>query len=247
MKPLLCFVKPQLWGVVIQVCIIPARGGSKRIPRKNVKFFCGKPIVAYSIEAALKSGCFDRVLVSTDDAEIVEIAKKYGAEAPFVRPPELADDFASLGGVVSHALDWLKKGGVDPDYVCLLFATAPFIEADTLKKSFESLLSHPEKSICFGVTEFNFPIQRAIKILKDGSIQMFQPEHFSTRSQDLEKAYHDAGQFSWSKVRVDKPDESPWGPQAIPFVLPSYKVQDIDTPDDWIRAEAMYKALQETQ
>jgi len=179
--------------------------------------------------------------------EVIEIAKQYGAEAPFIRPPELADDSASLGGVVSHALNWLKKDDVDPDYVCLLLATAPFIEAETLKKSFELLLSHPEKSTCFGVTEFNFPIQRAIKILDDGNIQMFQPEYFSTRSQDLEKAYHDAGQFSWSKVRVDNPGEHPWGAQAIPFLLPAYKVQDIDTPDDWIRAEVMYKALQKTK
>ena len=184
--------------------------------------------------------------MSTDDAEIAEIAKEYGAEAPFLRPPELADDYASLGGVISHALNWLKEDGAEADYVCLLFATAPFIESGTLKKSFDVLLSHPEKSTCFGVTEFNFPIQRAIKIAQDGSIQMFQPEHFSTRSQDLEKAYHDAGQFSWSKVRTENQDQHPWGPQAMPFVLPSYKVQDIDTPDDWIRAEAMYRALQET-
>jgi len=230
----------------MNICVIPARGGSKRIPRKNIKEFNGKPIIAYSIEAALKSNCFSQVIVSTDDDEISEVAKKYGALVPFVRPDELSNDYAGTIPVIKHAIEWMEDNNNYIENVCCLYATAPFIQSKIISKAYQQL-QDSNSDYCFSVTSFSFPIQRAIKIVQGDKVNMFYPEHFNTRSQDLEEAYHDAGQFYWGKAQAFK-DESPlFSEVATPYVLPRYLVQDIDTMEDWIRAEAMYKVLQETE
>jgi len=230
----------------MNICVIPARGGSKRIPRKNIKEFNGKPIIAYSIEAALKSNCFSQVIVSTDDDEISEVAKKYGALVPFVRPDELSNDYAGTISVIKHAIEWMENNNNYIESVCCLYATAPFIQSKIISKAYQQL-KDSNSDYCFSVTSFSFPIQRAIKIVQGDKVNMFYPEHFNTRSQDLEEAYHDAGQFYWGKAQAFK-DESPlFSEVATPYVLPRYLVQDIDTMEDWIRAEAMYKVLQETE
>jgi len=230
----------------MNICVIPARGGSKRIPRKNIKEFNGKPIIAYSIEAALKSNCFSQVIVSTDDDEISEVAKKYGALVPFVRPDELSNDYAGTISVIKHAIEWMENNNNYIESVCCLYATAPFIQSKIISKAYQQL-KDSNSDYCFSVTSFSFPIQRAIKIVQGDKVDMFYPEHFNTRSQDLEEAYHDAGQFYWGKAQAFK-DESPlFSEVATPYVLPRYLVQDIDTMEDWIRAEAMYKVLQETE
>ena len=203
------------------------------------------PVIAYSIRAALKSGVFKRVIVSTDDEEIAEISKNYGAEVPFLRPKEMADDHESVGVPVRHALDWLKDTGFEFDMHCMVFATAPFVRADRLRDSFELFRSRPDKAMCFSVVEYPTPIQRAFRITEDGGAEMFNPEYHSWRSQDLEKAYHDAGQFSWAAYSRESTDPIPWGPHSLPYVIPHYEAVDIDTPDDWVRAEMMYRALSE--
>jgi len=229
----------------MNICVIPARGGSKRIPRKNIKEFNGKPIIAYSIEAALKSNCFDQVIVSTDDDEIAEVAKKYGAQVPFLRPDELSDDYTGTIPVIKHAIEWMDDNKNSVENVCCLYATAPFIQPQTISQAYQQL-NNLKADYCFSVTSFVFPIQRAIKIVEKNKVSMFYPEHFNTRSQDLEEAYHDAGQFYWGKAQAFKDELPIFTEVATPYILPRYLVQDIDTPEDWIRAEAMYRALQET-
>ncbi len=229
----------------MNICVIPARGGSKRILRKNIKDFLGKPIIAYSIEVALKSNCFDKVIVSTDDDEIAVIAKKYGAKVPFIRPNELSNDYAGTIPVIKHAIEWLEENNNTIDNVCCLYATAPFIQSKIIFKAYQQL-KDSSADYCFGVTSFAFPIQRAIKIVQDDKVDMFYPEHFNTRSQDLEEAYHDAGQFYWGKAQAFKDGLSIFSEVSSPYILPRYLVQDIDSTEDWIRAEAMYKVLKET-
>ena len=229
----------------MNICVIPARGGSKRIPRKNIKEFNGKPIIAYSIEAALKSNCFDQVIVSTDDDEIAEVAKKYGAQVPFLRPDELSNDYAGTIPVIKHAIEWMEDNKSSVENVCCLYATAPFIRPQIISQAYQQL-NNSKADYCFSVTSFVFPIQRAIKIVEKNKVSMFYPEHFNTRSQDLEEAYHDAGQFYWGKAQAFKDELPIFTEVATPYILPRYLVQDIDTPEDWIRAEAMYRALQET-
>lgn len=223
------------------IAIIPARGGSKRIPKKNIKLFCDKPLIAYSIETALKSSLFKKVVVSTDSEEIAEVAKKYGAEVPFMRPKELSDDYSSSGEAVNHAVEFLKKRGEVFRYVCTIYATAPFLKPEYLKKGLD-LLKSSDAKMSFSVTSMPYPIQRTFKITPEGRCQMFWPENFPKRSQDLEEAYHDAGQFYWVDT-TKKLYDVPFGSQSIPVVLPRYLVQDIDTMEDFKRAELMYKAL----
>lgn len=227
----------------MNVAIIPARGGSKRIPKKNIRLFAGKPIIAYSITAALSSGLFDRIIVSTDNEEIAKTAQQYGAETPFFRPKCLADDFTGTNAVVRHALEWLKNNGVSANCACCIYATAPFVRVDFLREGFEKLVGSG-KSFAFSVTTFPFPIQRAVRITLDGVVKPFFPEHISSRSQDLEEAYHDAGQFYWGKSQAFLEDEDLFSSESIPIVLPRHLVQDIDTMEDWKRAELMYAALQ---
>jgi pseudaminic acid cytidylyltransferase len=230
----------------MNLCVIPARGGSKRIPRKNIKIFNDKPIIAYSIEAAINSKCFDRVIVSTDDNEIAEVAKKFGAEVPFIRPKELSNDYTPTTPVIKHAIEWVAKNDIMPDFVLALYATAPFIDAEAICDSLQQL-KDSKLEYCFSVTSFPFPIKRAIKINAKASVEMFYPEHFLTRSQDLEEAYHDAGQFYWGKTQAFIDDCQIFSELASPFLLARHKVQDIDTPDDWLRAELMYKVLSQLQ
>ncbi len=226
----------------MKVCIIPARGGSKRIPKKNIKPFCTKPMIAYSIEAAQKSQCFDKILVSTDDSEIANIAKSLGAEVPFIRPDELSNDYTATLPIIKHAIDWIEDNVGSVSYVCCLYATAPFVKFDYIKSAYKQLLE-TKSNYCFTVTKYVFPIQRAVKITNNQRLQMFNPDFFATRSQDLEEAYHDAGQFYWGKADSFKKLDPLFSEQSSPFILPHYLVQDIDTIDDWKRAEIMYQVL----
>ena len=230
----------------MNICVIPARGGSKRIPRKNIKEFNGKPIIAYSIEAALKSNCFSQVIVSTDDDEISEVAKKYGALVPFVRPDELSNEYVGTIPVIKHAIEWMEDNNNYIEHVCCLYSTAPFTQSKNISKAYQQL-KDSNSDYCFSVTSFAFPIQRAIKIAQGDKVNMLYPEYFNTRSQDLEEMYHDAGQFYWGKAQSFKNDASLFSELATPYVLPRYLVQDIDTMEDWIRAETMYKVLKETK
>ena len=224
----------------MNIAIIPARGGSKRIPRKNIKLFHGKPMIAWSIEAARKSGCFDQIIVSTDDDEIVEVAQSYGAEAPFKRPAELSDDYATTVDVIKHAVTWCIKEGHEPSLVCCIYATAPFIEATDLCRGM-SLMDSSNAQYAFTATTFPFPIQRALKVNAEGQISMFQPEHLHTRSQDLEEAYHDAGQFYWGRTEAWLEALPLYGPTSQLILLKRQNVQDIDTPEDWERAERLFE------
>ena len=223
------------------IAIIPARGGSKRIPRKNIKLFHGKPLIAYSIEVALKSNLFDKVIVSTDDEEIAKVAIDYGAVVPFLRPKELSDDFTGTGAVVNHALEYLKSMGENYDFVCTIYATAPFLDEKYLIEGFEKLKNSSAKN-AFSSTSMPFPIKRTFKITSDDRCEMFYPQYFQTRSQDLEEAYQDAGQFYWTKLK-EKSDEIMFSKDSIPIILPRHLVCDIDTLEDWTRAEFMYKSL----
>jgi pseudaminic acid cytidylyltransferase len=223
------------------ICIIPARGGSKRIPKKNIKNFLGKPLIAYSIELALKSKLFYKVIVSTDDEEIAKIAKEYGADVPFLRPKELSDDYSSSGDAVEHAIRFLQQQGEVFTYVCTIYATAPLLQKEYLEEGLKQL-KNSTAHMAFSVTSMPFPIQRTFKIDKNGRCEMFWPENFSKRSQDLEEAYQDAGQFYWQNLAVT-PSDIPFGKDSIPVILPRYLVQDIDTPEDWERAEKLYELL----
>ena len=223
------------------VAIIPARGGSKRIPRKNIRPFLGKPLIAYSIETARKSGLFDRVIVSTDDEEIAEVAKAWGAEVPFVRPKELADDFTGTRAVTRHALAWFESRGERFDFACTIYATAPLLEAEDLVRGYEAL-ANSDAARAFAATSMPFPIWRTFAITPEGRAKMFWPEHSASRSQDLEEAYQDAGQFYWERVGAPQ-SEIAFDEDAIPVLLPRWRVQDIDTLEDWERAEKLYTLL----
>tara|TARA_B100000378_G_scaffold148534_1_gene119940 strand:+ start:599 stop:1309 length:711 start_codon:yes stop_codon:yes gene_type:complete len=226
-----------------RVAIIPARGGSKRIPRKNVKDFCGKPMIAWSIEAAKASGCFDQIIVSTDDDEIARVARAWGASVPFTRPAKLSDDFTGTLPVIRHAVEWLNQNETPVEYACCLYATAPFVAAEDLKQGLQ-LIRDSGSSYAFSVTSYAFPIQRAIRITVNGRVAMFNPEHFRTRSQDLEEAWHDAGQFYWGTARAWCEERAIFGEDSVPVKLPRHRVQDIDTPEDWVRAEWLFRAMQ---
>jgi N-acylneuraminate cytidylyltransferase len=224
------------------IAIIPARGGSKRIPRKNIKPFHGQPMISYSIRAAIDSGLFEWVIVSTDDAEIAEVATHYGAEIPFLRPKELADDHTGTGAVVVHAINWFKAKGIEFDLACCIYATAPFIQVERLIEGHDALIAH-NKSFAFSVTSFAFPIQRALKRTPDGSVDMFWPENLNKRSQDLEPAYHDAAQFYWGKTEAWLNGHIAFSPVSAPVILPRHLVHDIDTPEDWDAAEVAFEVL----
>lgn len=227
----------------MKVAIIPARGGSKRIPRKNIKEFCGKPMIAYSIEAAIESGCFDRVIVSTDDTEIAKVAQAYNAEVPFIRPEELSNDHAGTIPVIQHAVNWLIEQGEAPEFVCCLYATAPFITPEAIKQGLQQL-EDTNAAYAFSATSYAFPIQRAFRIKPSLGVEMFEPKQFDTRSQDLEEAYHDAGQFYWGTKEAWLTEKVIFGPESTPVILPRHRVQDIDTSEDWQRAELLFKAMQ---
>jgi len=220
--------------------VIPARGGSKRIPRKNIKQFGGLPMIAWSIRAAIHSNCFDRIIVSTDDTEIALVAKEYGADVPFVRPSNLSDDHTGLIPVIAHTIEWQNQHGNIASDVCCIFATAPFIESSDICRGLQTLKS-TNANYAFSVTSYAFPIQRAIRITPDQRVAMFHPEHFNTRSQDLPEAWHDAGQFCWGKAEAWLGHKTVFNSGSASVPIPRFRVQDIDTPEDWDRAEWMHR------
>ncbi len=235
------------------VAIIPARGGSKRIPRKNIKLFNGKPMLAWSIECALSSGLFDHVIVSTDDAEIAEIAKAYGAEVPFIRPATLADDYTGTGPVVVHAIDAIRQqisantlaGSPEFDIeklqVACIYATAPLLKPTYLQQAQQMLNANPALDFVFSGCRFSFPIQRALWRHADGTTAPVDTVSIAKRSQDLSPAFHDAGQFYIGPAQSWLKGKAMFSPHSALLELPHYVVQDIDEPDDWLRAEALHQ------
>lgn len=223
------------------VAIIPARGGSKRIPKKNIKLFGGQPIIAYSIKAAKESNLFNKIILSTDSEEIAEIGISSGAEVPFIRPQELSDDFTGTSEVLIHSLRWLCEHDKSYPYFCCIYATAPFLKKDYLIKGFDILRKNKVTSV-FSVTSFSYPIFRALKISSDNRLEMFWPEHLHSRSNDLPNAYHDAGQFYWGNTEKFFKEKTLFSSDSVPIILPRYLVQDIDTPEDWKTAEISFQA-----
>jgi pseudaminic acid cytidylyltransferase len=228
----------------MRVAIIPARGGSKRIPRKNSRNFCGKPMICWSIEMAQQSGCFDRVIVSTDDEEIASVAKECGAEAPFVRPQALSGDYTGTGAVMKHAIDWLAADGNKLELACCLYPTAPFVTSKDLHAGL-TLIRKLDVDFVFSVTSYAFPVQRALKLNKNARVEMFDSENFMSRSQDLTEAWHDAGQFYWGTVQAWADQNVVFSNKSTVVKLPRYRVQDIDTPEDWAEAEFLFSYLKE--
>lgn len=224
------------------LAIIPARGGSKRIPRKNIKDFLGKPIIAYSIEAAIKSKLFDEVMVSTDDSEIAEVAKKYGAKVPFLRSVKNSNDHATIADVMKEVLSEYKKQGKEYDYAFCVYPTAPFITAEKLKNAFETI-KKTGADVVLPVTRFSFPIQRGLKIKKNGKLAFIRPENANTRSQDLMPAYHEIGQYLCCNVKKFLVRKKSFSENAVPIIIPESEVQDIDNEEDWKIAEIKYKIL----
>jgi len=224
------------------VAVIPARGGSKRIPRKNIKPFHGKPLIAYSIQAALAAGCFERVVVSTDDSDIANVALRFGAEVPFMRPQKLADDHSTTGAVMAQVLSQLAVEGYAPDKACCIYATAPMIQVQDVLKG-GALLDAEDLDYVFSAATFAFPIQRAIRLKYGQRVEMVSPENMQVRSQDLEEMYHDAGQFYWGKRESFLEQRKLFSDRSAAVVLPRSRVQDIDTPEDWGIAEAMFEVL----
>lgn len=226
----------------MRFCVIPARGGSKRIPRKNIKPFCGKPMIAWSIKAAQASGCFDHIIVSTDDEEIAETAKQWGGEVPFWRPPELADDHTATRPVVNHAIREATRLYGEAESVCCLYPTAPFLTAEDLRQGLQ-ILDEGRVDFVFSAATFAYPIQRAFRRTPTGGLERIHPEHRNTRSQDLEEAFHDAGQFYWGRTEAFLAGKDTVSANSRLFILPRYRVHDIDTEEDWERAERMHCAL----
>lgn len=224
------------------VAIIPARGGSKRIPRKNIRDFLGKPIIAYSIETALECGLFDEVMVSTDDEEITEVARKYGAKVPFIRSEENADDYASTVDVLVEVLLEYQQRGKYFENGCCIYSTAPLLKSSFLKSGYERLINESFSTL-FPVVEFSYPILRSLRLIKKGKVEMNWPEHLESRSQDLPKAYHDAGQFYWFNVEQLLNKKKLFGDNSGSIILPNTLVQDIDTQEDWDLAEMKAKLL----
>lgn len=225
-----------------KIAIITARGGSKRIPRKNIKDFCGKPILAYSIEAAVSSGLFDTVMVSTEDEEIAEVAKRYGAEVPFYRSEKTAGDFATTNDVLLEVLEEYKKRGQEFELVCCIYPTAPFVSAEKLKKAMGEL-ENSDADTLIPVVPFSYPPQRAM-VVREGRLVFFQPEYMDSRSQDLEPHYHDVGQFYVFRTEAFERNRKLMLGNILPFVISELEVQDIDNESDWKIAEMKYKLMQ---
>lgn len=226
----------------MNVAIIPARGGSKRIPRKNIKNFLGKPMIAYSIEAAIEAKIFDKVIVSTDDREIAKISERFGAEIPFIRPAEISDDYTGTHEVIGHAVTEMINDGCNISYACAIYPTAPLIQIKDIINGFEMIQSGKWDSV-FAATTFNYPIFRSFKKMEAGGLEMFFPEFYKSRSQDLPTALHDAGQFYWARPSIWMKEPQGFNLRSNVIVLPSWRVVDIDDLEDWKRAEIAYKNL----
>lgn len=223
------------------VAIIPARGGSKRIPGKNIKEFAGLPIIAYSIRASQQAGVFDRIIVSTDSDDIARVATQHGAEAPFRRPAELADDHTGTDAVILHTLGWLAEHGSPARYACCIYATAPFVRHADIRRGLE-LLREKQATSTLSVATYPYPILRSLKLNDRGRIEMVWPENFAARSQDLPEVFHDAAQFYWCDVAKYTRERCMYSEDALPVFVPRHLVQDIDTPEDWETAERMFVA-----
>ncbi len=225
----------------MNIAIIPARGGSKRIPHKNIRDFNGKPIIAYSIEKAIESKLFDKVVVSTDSEEIAKVAEDFGAEIPFLRPIELADDFTGINSVISHTLNILDTDGYN--FACCIFATSPLLVIEDLKESYDLILQNDYKFV-FSATEFPHPIERGFRKKDSGKgLEMLFPDQYMTRSQDLSEWMHDAGQFYWGDISSWLEEAMNFNENSFAYKLPRWRVQDIDSLDDWKRAELIFKVL----
>jgi len=225
----------------MKIAVVPARGGSKRIPRKNIKYFCGQPMISWTISAAKESGLFDHIIVSTDDDEIAEVARNCGALTPFSRPANLADDFTPTVPVVAHAIKSCLDIGWSIDYACCIYPCAPFLQSGDLIAALELLQAKNEEFI-YPVTEYVHPIQRALRQHPGGRMEFYNPEHELTRTQDLEKSYHDAGQFYWGKTSAWL-EQKKMHTDAVGFPIPNWRVVDIDNEDDWRRAELIFNAF----
>lgn len=225
----------------MNLAIIPARGGSKRIPGKNIKDFLGKPIIVYSIQAAKNCGLFSAIMVSTDNKEIAELAKQHGASVPFIRSAENSDDHATIGDVTDEVLQWYYNNNQFFSNICCILPTAPLITPDRIKEALQ-LLEQKNYDSVFPVSRYSYPIQRALQLSK-GNVTMFQPENFNKRSQDLETAYHDSGTFYWMKTEEFFKQKRFFAANSGAIVLPESEVQDIDNEDDWKLAEIKYKLL----
>jgi len=226
----------------VRAAIIPARGGSKRIPRKNVRSFAGKPMIAHSILCARDSGLFERVIVSTDDAEIARVARDHGAEVPFMRPAELSDDHTGTTDVVAHAVGWLQDHGATPEAVCCIYATAPFLRHEDLRAGLAALTAGAW-DYAFAAATFAAPVYRAFQRAAGGGLEMLFPQHFNTRSQDLPQVFHDAGQFYWGTPAAWLGKRRVFGPASTVVMIPRWRVHDIDTEEDWTRAELFAASL----
>lgn len=224
------------------IAIIPARGGSKRIPRKNIKEFLGKPIIAYSIEAAINSGVFDEVMVSTDDAEIAEVSKKYGAKVPFFRSPATSNDTATTADVLLEVISEYRKLGQEFDYACCIYPCAPFINSQKIKEGL-ILIKEQKADSAIPVVQFSYPIQRALKVEND-KLSMILPENMTARTQDLLPTFHDIGQYYWFVINSFINEPVLFSKNTVPIITSESEVQDIDTENDWKMAELKYKILQ---
>lgn len=223
------------------IAVIPARGGSKRIPRKNVREFAGKPMIAWSIEAARSAGCFGRIIVSTDDDEIASVAVRFGAEVPFRRPEPLANDHATTSEVIAHATDWARSCELRPPAICCIYATAPLVAECDIREGLR-LITEGGWRFVFSATRFEAPVQRGFERLQSGGLRMMWPNLYKVRSQDLTAVYHDAGQFYWGLPDAWRNEEPIFGRASTIVDVPRWRSVDIDTEDDWTRAEYLFKA-----
>jgi len=226
----------------MNIAIIPARGGSKRIPRKNIKSFCGKPIISYAIKTAQASKIFDRIIVSTDDLKIAKIAKKYGAEVPFLRPKKLSSDYATTTQVIAQVLKNLEAESSNPRFVCCIYPTAPLMLVSDLTRGLKKIKTTKSQFV-FSVTSFPYPVERSFELKKNKNLKMLFPNRVLKRSQDAKKIYHDAGQFYWGGKKAWLNNKTILVKKSSHVKLPRWRVQDIDTKEDWIRAELTYKIL----
>lgn len=226
------------------IAIIPARGGSKRIPRKNIRDFCGQPMISYAIAAARAAGCFEHIIVSTDDAEIAAVARDHGAATPFLRDARLADDHTGTSAVIVDAIQQLDRLGVSADSYCCIYATVPLIRACDLLAAYQRL-NDGAADFAFSAAAFGFPIQRALQLAANGCATPFWPENMAKRSQDLTPAYQDAGQFYWGRRQAWLEGRGVFDGNGLAHLLPRYRVVDIDTEEDWQLAELLYQALQQ--
>ena len=222
------------------LAIIPARGGSKRIPRKNIREFAGRPMIQHSIDAARLAGCFEEIMVSTDDEEIAHIARHAGAKVPFMRSEATANDFATTADVINEVLDRYASQGREFDAICCLYATAPFVSPRRLLQG-AAIIESGEAKGAFTCVRYSYPIQRCLVRDNEGYVKMMFPEYATTRTQDLQPTYHDAGQFYFITVESFRKHNTLWAPETLPIVLPESEVQDIDTPEDWEIAEMKYE------